>query len=230
MRTFIEIIAVLALLFVLYYFFSPARSGVISGNMYAMLCGFVNFYAYRASGGVILFDTGMNPGVAKKSLAKAGINPDEVTHIFLTHTDYDHAGGLAAFKNAEIFITGEEEQMINGQTARRGLVHNGRVGKYTTLENGKKISAGGAEIECFLTPGHTPGSASYLVDNCFYISGDLLRVARGSNRVTPFMRLMNKDHALDIKSVAEAKPAIKNAEYLLTAHTGWRKVSELSFI
>jgi len=30
----------------------------------------------------------------------------------LTHSDFDHAGGLSLFENAEIYLSRDEEQMI----------------------------------------------------------------------------------------------------------------------
>ena len=51
----------------------------------------------KAPDRVMLFDTGLGPGVhgaLMGSLAKTGIAPDAVTDVFITHTHGDHVGGL----------------------------------------------------------------------------------------------------------------------------------------
>ena len=202
--------------------FRPARTAKIADNLYAVNCMFVNFYAYDAGGEVILFDTGINAALARNGLKKLGLSPDMVTHIFLTHTDYDHAGGITAFPNAEVYISCEEEQMINGQTARRGIIRNRRLPSYKTLKDSESVTLGGSCVKIIFTPGHTPGSSSYLIDNRILITGDLLRLTR-SGSVKPFLWLMNKDHKRDIQSVKAMRGVIENADYVLTGHSGVKK-------
>ena len=45
---------------------------------------------------------------AREILAHAGITPEEITHIFITHAHYDHMGGIAAFPNATFYIQERE--------------------------------------------------------------------------------------------------------------------------
>jgi len=48
--------------------------------------------------------------------------------------------------------------------------------KYTPLQDGARynFSRTGATVQCLFTPGHTPGSTSFIVDNRFMISGDTI--------------------------------------------------------
>jgi glyoxylase-like metal-dependent hydrolase (beta-lactamase superfamily II) len=41
-------------------------------------------------------------------LAEAGVKPEDVTHVFLTHGHFDHAGNLEAFPNAKVYIQQRE--------------------------------------------------------------------------------------------------------------------------
>ena len=212
----------LLVLWLIYIFsrFRPAATQKIEDNLFSVRCGFVNFYALNTTEGVLLFDTGMNAALARRGLKKLGISPDSVSRIFLTHTDFDHMGGLPAFPNASLYISEAEEQMINGQTARRWLMHNKRLSSYHTLKDGETIFAGGRAIQLHLTPGHTPGSSAYLISGRILITGDLLCLS-GKGAVQPFLRVMNMDHQQDIQSIKAAWGLIDSAEYILTGHTGY---------
>ena len=206
--------------------FRPTATKQITDDLYALRCGFVNFYALRTNDGVVLFDTGMNPSMAKRGLKKIGILLDSVTHIFLTHTDYDHAGGLAAFPNAVKYISTEEEQMINGQTARRGIIRNRRIKSYKTMNNGETVVVGNTDIQAKIAPGHTPGSVVYLIGNRYLASGDLMRVSR-KGAILPFLWLMNMNHGQNKESTKTINDLLNMAKYILTGHTG---VHEIDFL
>ena len=196
----------------------------ITDGLYAIRCVTVNFYALRTGVGVVLFDTGMNPATAIRGLGKLGISPDSVTHIFLTHTDYDHTGGLPAFPECERYISSAEEQMINGQTARRGSKHNKGFGSYHIVEDNETVTVGDTDIQAFIKPGHTPGSAVYLIDKRYIACGDLLRVSR-KGALLPFLRLMNMNHRQNIKSMEEMWAIVESSDYVLTGHTGVYRMS-----
>ena len=219
MAGYIALGVVLAVLIALFSRFRPAATQMILSNLYAIRCIFVNFYALRTNSGVVLFDTGMNPAAAVRGLKKVGIEPDDVTHVFLTHTDYDHAGGISAFKKAEWFISSEEEQMINGTTARRGFIRNRHFSPYSKINDGETVVVDGINIKAHITPGHTPGSTVYCIDNRLCMCGDLLRISRKGDFL-PFLWLMNMNHHQDKESLVAMQPIIKGYEYVLSGHTG----------
>ena len=202
--------------------FHPAATGKIADGLYAVDCLFVNFYVLTYSGGAVVFDTGMNAGIAKRALGKLGVSPDAVTHVFLTHSDFDHAGALSAFPNATIYISEEEEQMVNGKKARRGFMRNSLSRPYHTIADGETVAAGDLRIKLILAPGHTPGSSVYSVDDGRILAtGDLLRVTR-KGVSAPFLWMMNMDHAQDIKSIEATRNLTDSAQYILSGHTGVR--------
>lgn len=107
----------------------------------------------------------------------------EITHAFVTHTHPDHVGG----KFAGVAIAGVAE-LLNRCKAKV-VVHKAEAEVLQELaksdlikaESGDKINVGGVEIQLLHTPGHTPGSQCFLVDNRI-ISGDTLFI-NGCGRV-----------------------------------------------
>ena len=219
-----RILAGALILFLLYLFsrMRPASTQKIEENLYAIRCGVVNFYAVRTSAGVALFDSGANAAIARWGLRKLGILPAEVSHVLLTHTDFDHAGGVKAFPGAKVYISKEEEQMVNGEKARRGPIRNRKIAAYQTLEDGDSIVVGDTAIELILTPGHTAGSAIYKVGGDIFVTGDLLWYSRrGEPR--PCIWLMNMDNRREARSAEAARGTVENARLVLTGHTGIHK-------
>ncbi len=202
--------------------FRPVRTRKIADGLYAVNSGFVNAYAYTGGEDIALFDAGVSAAIIRRGLTKLGLSPDKVTRVFLTHTDFDHANGLSAFPNAEVFISADEEQMINGRTARRGFLRNRLARPYKMLTDGETVRLGDASVKLMLTPGHTPGSASYLIDGRILITGDLCRLTR-SGGIKPFLWLMNMNHAKDAETVDAMRGAIGQAEIVCTGHTGVHK-------
>jgi hydroxyacylglutathione hydrolase len=99
----------------------------------------------------------------------------DVTHAFVTHTHPDHVGG----RFAGIEIEGITELL--GKCKAKVVVHKTEAEFLKGLApsdiikaaSGDKIEVGGIEIQLLHTPGHTPGSQCFLVDNRI-VSGDTL--------------------------------------------------------
>jgi len=99
----------------------------------------------------------------------------EITHALVTHTHPDHVGG----RFSGIDIEGVTE-LLNKCKAKV-VVHKSEAEFLKGLspsdliktESGDKIDVGGMEIQLLHTPGHTPGSQCFLVDDRI-VSGDTL--------------------------------------------------------
>jgi len=221
--SYVILAVLLVILVALFSSFRPSATQKITDNLYVVRCIFVNFYAYVVGTDTIIFDTGISENFAKRGLKKLGISPDSVTHVFLTHSDFDHASALNAFKGAKVYLAKAEVPMVTGEIPRRVFVYNNKLSSFNALKDGETVKIGNSEIKVYVTPGHTIGSASYLVDNRLLITGDLLRISR-SGKIKPFLMFMNMNHKQDIKSVEMMQKTIGNAEYVLTGHTGFYKL------
>jgi len=98
-----------------------------------------------------------------------------------------------------------------------GLGNNLQQEAYNLLDDGQEIKYPGLTIKCILTPGHTPGSMSYLINGKYLFTGDVLKLING--KVEEFHHFINMDTENDIKSIDKLS-RLTGVEYILTAHYG----------
>ncbi|MAW87277.1 MAG: MBL fold metallo-hydrolase [Phyllobacteriaceae bacterium] len=133
---------------------------------------------------VVLFDTGLGEGARGNGMgqlsarmAAAGIAPEDVTVVVLTHMHPDHIGGLMegdkpAFPNAR-YVTGQAEYDFWADDARAGTpgerVHNLVKAKVVPLADKMTFIGDGGEVVPGITgmaaAGHTPGHMIYRLES-----------------------------------------------------------------
>ena len=201
--------------------FRPGATAVFNSRISVIRTRLSNFYIYDTGETLIAFDTGMNPMLSRRGLQKLDIDANRVSHVFLTHSDYDHTGGLSVFKNAKYYISEKEVPMVTGQKARLLFIPNRRRSGYIALKNRETVSIGRSVVEIIESPGHTPGSACYIVDNYAMATGDLLRINSNGEKI-PFLFLQNMSHAENKSTLERFKKAriFDKVSFLLTGHFG----------
>jgi glyoxylase-like metal-dependent hydrolase (beta-lactamase superfamily II) len=116
----------------------------------------------------ILIDTGLGPsvhGVLMGSLAKAGVKPEDISDVLITHVHGDHIGGLVtadgspAFTNATIRISAPDWAWLQTQPKMAALV-TAVTPKVKTFAPGDSVAPG---ITSVSIKGHTPGHVGYQI-------------------------------------------------------------------
>ncbi|WP_027414470.1 MBL fold metallo-hydrolase [Aneurinibacillus terranovensis] len=125
----------------------------------------------------LIIDAGMSPG---ELLDAAG--PYTVKAVLLTHAHFDHMGGLEQIRNkvkAPVYIHPNEQEWL-GNADLNGSSRWPMIGGAMTaqpaeheLHDEDVLELAGFTIRVMETPGHSPGSLSFLIEDHVF-SGDAL--------------------------------------------------------
>jgi hydroxyacylglutathione hydrolase len=156
-----------------------------------------NCYLLRGEGGIVLIDPGP-PGLASKVIAgaqAAGVQPEEVRLILVTHGHLDHYGAaagvqawcgapVAAHPAAPEFSRDRRNALPPAQTLRGSLIRwlyllFAPLARFAplradlSLDGGADLSEFGLEAETVLLPGHSPDSLGLVTAGGDLLVGDL---------------------------------------------------------
>jgi glyoxylase-like metal-dependent hydrolase (beta-lactamase superfamily II) len=123
----------------------------------------------NAGGQTVLFDTGLNPAGITGPLAEAGIKPEDVDIIVLTHMHGDHIGGLMnddgtpTFANAR-YVTGQAEFDAWAKMDNENFDKKVKplADKMSFIGDGGSVVSG---ITGMAATGHTPGHMIYMLES-----------------------------------------------------------------
>jgi glyoxylase-like metal-dependent hydrolase (beta-lactamase superfamily II) len=118
---------------------------------------------------LVLFDTGLSAAGTGAALSAAGISPDQVDVVVLTHMHGDHIGGMTAqdgsatYANAR-YVTGTAEYDHWAAAGNEGFdkLVKPFADQMTFVNDGATASPG---ITAMLAAGHTPGHMIYMLES-----------------------------------------------------------------
>lgn len=119
---------------------------------------------------IILFDTGLAAEGTLAALSAAGMTPDMVDVVVITHMHGDHIGGLMGadgttptFANAR-YVTGAVEHNAATEAGDEGFMKNVAPlnDRFTFLDDGGSPASGITAVAAF---GHSPGHMVYQIES-----------------------------------------------------------------
>ena len=219
------------------FMFAPINNEKIGENIYALRDKDVNVFIYKKENNIIAIDCGYkNSKNINKSLDYFGIFENDVSHIFITHLDLDHSGGIdirckRVFKNAKIYIGNIEKGYCENKLYRKNIGFIGlkspiKINDYNTLENMQIEYVGNIKIQAILTAGHTLGHLCYLIDDKYLFTGDSIILVKGKGYC--FYNQWNINSKLNMESLEKLK-ILNGIKLIITSHTGYTDNVEEAF-
>ncbi len=101
------------------------------------------------------------PGDADKVIE--AVKDNDIKYILMTHNHMDHTGAMAELGSALGVLIAAHEADAGHMPVKPDML----------LNDGDTLSVGNLEIRVIHTPGHTPGSLCFRVDN-YLVAGDTL--------------------------------------------------------
>jgi len=192
-------------------------------------------YLVDCKGELALIDAGVSANISKicKNIKAAGLNPKDISTLFITHSHMDHIGGASSFR--EKFGCKTVAHELDSDALERadpnltGAVWYNQKLVPCTVDiklSGSEgdFPVGDKTFKWFHTPGHTPGSISILLKT---LDGNILFaqdvhgpfMPQFRSNVSDWAKSMKKLMALDFDILAEGhfgiyKPKNRAVEYI----------------
>lgn len=153
---------------------SPDEVGALleaAGEPVDMLHLSIQVLLVKAADRVMLFDAGAGPvesadaGRLPQALRAAGLGPEQITDILISHGHWDHIGGVVdaqgnpGFANATIRMSAPEWQALQADEDNARMVQ-AIAGQVETFAPGGEVLPGVTSVEM---DGHTPGHSAYRI-------------------------------------------------------------------
>ena len=143
------------------------------GNVYYIGDDFAASLLFATSEGLLLIDTGMpqcTPFLLH-NIYQLGFQPSDIKKILHTHAHFDHTGATMCLKklsDAKLYMSEIDVKMYfeHPELTTLGHVEMGwpLTQIDTELKDGDIVSLGETSVQCLVTPGHTDGALSFLVN------------------------------------------------------------------
>lgn len=193
--------------------------------------GFVSLGVIDLGGGKIALVDAGNDAAGKAILAeleRRRLGPEAVQAVFLTHGHGDHLAGCHLFPAAQVYALAGDVALAEGREGGKSPLGK-LIGARPTgvkiaraLADGEVIALGDKSVRVFAVPGHTAGSAAYLVNGVLFL-GDSAGASK-DGKILPAPWAFSDDPAQNrasLKALAERlRPEAAAVKALVPAHSG----------
>lgn len=181
----------------------------------ALIDLFTTCFLVKTSAGPVLVDACWRPEELRARLTENGVKPEEVGLVLLTHGHQDHVGGLPLLPNARLAALAAEQEELTKQVTGDPAIDE-------VLQDGQALAVGTTEVRVYAVPGHTPGSAAFLIDGALFLGDNALVTAKGTLAQVPRDRSADPERAIrSLVALADRLQAEGRAvRWLVPAHSG----------
>lgn len=126
-------------------------------------------------------------------LVRRQLDADAVSAIFLTHGHADHTAAIKMFPKAQVMALEAEVPMVEGRAGSLGPVtrlfpvNPTGVTVSRALRDGEVVTVGAVSIRVYAVPGHTAGSAAYLVKDVLFVGDSADVTSDGALQGSPWI-------------------------------------------
>ena len=149
----------------------PSEPGQAFDNLYFVGTDWVSAWILKTSEGIILFD-GMNNEkeareVIEGGMARLGLDTAQIKYIVVSHAHGDHYGGvsyLAGKYKARVISSEADWQQMAGPLEFASSLWPAPPARDITVTDGQKLTLGDGSVTFYVTPGHTLGTLSPVIE------------------------------------------------------------------
>lgn len=153
----------------------PTEPFRVAGPVHFVGTGELGAYLVATSAGHVLIDGGLpsSAPVIEAAIRRLGFDPKDLRVLLTTQAHFDHVGSLAYFKklsgarvevmdgDAPVVESGGRQDYLFGGPGNEAYQYEPvRVDR--VLKDGDTVTLGGVTLTARRTPGHTPGSTTWL--------------------------------------------------------------------